>query len=152
MINIPREIFFAGLVRLSAREQHHRSIKVVGRSGTIEYLLHIVVMQSIPNELVPLIYDGLHMPVDIINLSMTSLQLYYNMPSEHRRILSILKRYQCINKSIRDIKYYCMALTYAKLSVRILSKSISFTNEVVVCMFPAYVYTNVYFTLRIQRN
>ena len=48
-------------------------------------------MQSIPYEIVYMIYDYLLRPADVINLALTCRYLRHNISKEHLRVLSIRK-------------------------------------------------------------
>ena len=78
-------------------------------------------MQSIPYEIVHMIYDYLLRPADIINLALTCRYLHHNISKEHLRVLSIRRKYQDINKSILNIRYYISTPIhrFAKRSIRI---------------------------------
>ena len=86
-------------------------------------------MESLPYELIYIIYNYLLHPSDIIRLASTCKQMRHNVPDEIMRVLDIRKRYIDINKSIRSIKYYI-----AEYNINLYSRSIRITDKFTVLL------------------
>lgn len=63
-------------------------------------------MQTIPYELIHIIYNYLYKPLDIIRLSLTCKYLCTYVPLEQVRILNIRRQYISINNAINNIRYF----------------------------------------------
>ena len=84
-------------------------------------------METLPCELVGMIYEYLYMYRDVVGLSLTCSQLHNNVPNEQLRVLSILRSYVNINAEINNIKYYMASCHDTEHSLRIKNKAVLYT-------------------------
>lgn len=84
-------------------------------------MLMELTISLLPYEIIQMIYNHLYKPADVINLASVCVRMCHGVSKEHLRVLDIRKRYQCINESILNIRYYISTPKYRfpKRSIRI---------------------------------
>lgn len=107
-------------------------------------------MQSLPGELIDMIYNLLYRPKDAIRFSLTSAHIYAMMPYETQRRINILKLYRDVHFDITNMKYLSGICRQGQYSISLLGSSpvmriMATGNTVTYYYKESTLYFNLYF-------